>query len=33
MLINFRLEHYKAILDLRIALADLERVAGIDVDF
>ncbi len=33
MLINFKLEHYKAILDLRIALADLERAAGIDVDF
>ncbi len=33
MLINFKLDHYKAILDLRIALADLERTAGIDIDF
>ncbi|MFA6129879.1 MAG: TolC family protein [Candidatus Omnitrophota bacterium] len=33
MLISFKLEHYKAILDLRIALADLERVIGTDVDF
>jgi outer membrane protein, heavy metal efflux system len=33
MLISFRLDHYKAILDLRIALADLERAVGIDVDF
>lgn len=33
MLINFKLEHYKAILELRIALADLERTVGIDVDF
>jgi len=28
MLINFKLDHYKAILDLRIALADLERIGG-----
>lgn len=33
MLINFKLDHYKAILDLRIALADLERTVGADVDF
>lgn len=33
MLISFKLDHYKAILDLRIALADLERTAGIDIDF
>jgi outer membrane protein, heavy metal efflux system len=33
MLINFKLEHYKAILELRIALADLERAVGVDVDF
>jgi len=33
MLISFKLDHYKAILDLRIALADLERAAGIDLDF
>jgi cobalt-zinc-cadmium efflux system outer membrane protein len=33
MLINFKLDHYEAILDLRIALADLERTAGIDIDF
>ncbi|HOW35633.1 MAG TPA: TolC family protein [Candidatus Omnitrophota bacterium] len=33
MLINFKLDHYKAILDLRIALADLERTVGIDIDF
>lgn len=33
MLINFKLEHYKAILDLRIALADLERIIGVAVDF
>ena len=33
MLTTFKLEHYKAILDLRIALADLERVIGTDVDF
>jgi len=33
MLISFKLEHYNAILDLRIALADLERAAGIDVEF
>jgi outer membrane protein TolC len=28
MFINFKLDHYKAILDLRIALADLERIGG-----
>lgn len=33
MLFNFKLDHYKAILDLRVALADLERTVGIDVDF
>lgn len=33
MLINFKLDHTKAILDLRIALADLERTVGTDVDF
>lgn len=33
MLINFKLDHYKAILDLRMALADLERTVGADVDF
>lgn len=33
MLISFKLDHYKAILDLRIALADLERTVGVDIDF
>ena len=33
MLINFKLDHYRAILDLRIALADLERTSGTDIDF
>jgi outer membrane protein, heavy metal efflux system len=33
MLINFKLDHYKAILELRIALADLERAVGKDLDF
>jgi len=33
MLINFKLEHYQAILNLRIALADIERTVGTDVDF
>ncbi len=33
MLIEFRLEYYNAILGLRMALADLERSAGIDVEF
>jgi len=33
MLISFKLEHYNAILELRIALADLERTVGIDVGF
>ena len=32
MLIEFKLEHYKAILNLRIALADLERSVGIDIE-
>jgi len=31
MLISFKLDHYKAILDLRVALADLERAVGTDV--
>lgn len=30
MLIEFKLDHYKAIVDLRIAFADLERVCGKD---
>lgn len=33
MLIGFKLEHYKAILDLRIALADLEKAVGKDLEF
>jgi outer membrane protein TolC len=33
MLIEFKLEYYSAILELRMALADLERAVGIDVDF
>ena len=33
MLANFKLDHYRAILDLRIALADLERIVGTDIDF
>jgi len=33
MLIEFKLEHYKAIAALRVALADLERAAGADVNF
>lgn len=33
MLIDFKLEHYNAIVGLRSALADLERTAGVDVDF
>lgn len=32
MLTEFKLEHYKAILGLRIALADLERVVGTDIE-
>lgn len=32
MLIEFKLDHYKAILELRIALADLERAAGTDLN-
>jgi len=33
MLIEFKIEHYKAILELRLALADLEKAAGTDVNF
>jgi cobalt-zinc-cadmium efflux system outer membrane protein len=33
MLTGFKLDHYRSILDLRIALADLERAIGTDVDF
>lgn len=33
MYIDFKLEHFRAVLDLRIALADLERAAGKDIDF
>ncbi|MBF0522010.1 MAG: TolC family protein [Candidatus Omnitrophica bacterium] len=33
MLTEFKLEHYKAILDLRVALADLEKVVGGDIDY
>lgn len=29
---DFKLEHYKAILDLRVALADLERSMGVTID-
>jgi len=32
MLLEFKLDHYKAILELRIALADLERAVGVDID-
>lgn len=32
MLIDFKLKHYGAILELRIALADLERAIGADAD-
>jgi len=32
MLIEFKLDHYKAILELRLALADLERSIGSDID-
>ncbi len=32
MLIEFKLDHYRAILDLRVALADLERAIGTDLD-
>lgn len=31
MLIEFKLDHYRAILDLRIALAELERSVGVDI--
>ena len=30
MLTDFKLDHYRAILELRIALADLEKTAGAD---
>lgn len=33
MLIEFKIEHYEAILELRLALADLERAVGMDVEF
>jgi outer membrane protein TolC len=32
MLIEFKLDHYRAILDFRVALADLERTVGVDID-
>lgn len=32
MLIEFKLDHYRAILDLRVALADLERAIGTDLE-
>lgn len=32
MLVDFKLKHYNAILDLRIALADLERAIGVNAD-
>lgn len=32
MLVDFKLKHYNAILDLRIALADLERAMGASAD-
>jgi len=32
MLIDFKLDHYKTILEFRIALADLERSIGVDLD-
>lgn len=33
MLIDFKLERYKAILGLRLALADIERAVGVDIEF
>ena len=33
MLVDFKLRHYNAILDLRIGLADLERATGINADY
>ncbi|MDD5584532.1 MAG: TolC family protein [Candidatus Omnitrophica bacterium] len=33
MLLDFKLDRYRAILELRMALADLERAVGVDVDF
>jgi len=32
MLIDFKLKHYSAILELKVALADLERAVGADID-
>ncbi|MDO8525425.1 MAG: TolC family protein [Candidatus Omnitrophota bacterium] len=32
MLVDFKLKHYNAILELKLALADLERTIGADVD-
>ena len=32
MLIEFKLDHYRAILDLRVALAELERSVGTDLE-
>ncbi len=32
MLVDFKLKHYSAILDLKIALADLEKTIGGDID-
>ena len=32
MLIDFKLDHYAAILELRIALADLEKAVGVDIE-
>ncbi|QAT17555.1 hypothetical protein BU251_07410 [Candidatus Velamenicoccus archaeovorus] len=32
MLIDFKLKHYNAILELKVALADLERAIGTDLD-
>ena len=32
MFVDFKLKHYNAILDLRIALADLERAVGTSID-
>jgi outer membrane protein TolC len=33
MLIDFKLERYRSILELRLALADIERAVGADVEF
>jgi outer membrane protein TolC len=32
MLLDFKLDHYKAILELRLAFADLEKAVGIDIN-